>query len=149
MATFQCNDGSAEVTIEAETAKAAAQAYVDGGDYECEGHTTWVVVWVEDDEAREPFKVAVNPTEPPCKRGQTHDWSNDAAVVGGLPESPGVRGNGGGVISIAFCTICGCGRSVDTWAQDRQDGQQGLTSVAFVPGAFSEVVAERAAAATS
>ena len=56
---------------------------------------------------------------------------------------------GGGVISIAFCTICGCGRSVDTWAQDRQDGQQGLTSVAFVPGAFSEVVAERAAAATS
>jgi hypothetical protein len=37
---------------------------------------------------------------------------------------------------------CGCGRKVDTWAQDQQTGEQGLESVSYEPGKYSHAIAE-------
>lgn len=46
MNTYLCNDGNAEVEIEAETAQEAAQEYVDGGEWGDIEETSWVKVRV-------------------------------------------------------------------------------------------------------
>jgi hypothetical protein len=46
MTTYYCNDGNAELEIEAESAQDAAQEYVDGGDWGEGEKTTWVSVCV-------------------------------------------------------------------------------------------------------
>lgn len=47
-----------------------------------------------------------------------HRWCRPHSVVGGLPENPGVRGNGPGVITLEVCRYCGQYRHTDTAAQD-------------------------------
>lgn len=130
---FTCwDDSGCEVQIEAPDAETAAREYVDGGDwYESDG-TWWCSVWTEGENGQtEKVKVAVEPAEPKCE-GDEHDWQSPHEIVGGIAENPGVFGHGGGVTIHEVCSVCGCGRILDTWAQDPTDGEQGLRSVRYL-----------------
>jgi hypothetical protein len=126
-----------------------ADLYDDVRDHWSQGYddvqeTFWVRVYVEcDDGTDEIVTVTVEPDEPSCSHGG-HDWRAPHEIVGGLEENPGVRGHGAGVIMTRVCMNCGCGRHTDTWAQNREDGTQGHTSVRYEPGEFSaEIEASR------
>jgi len=73
--------------------------------------------------------VTLQPEEPDCER-EDHDWKSPHSVLGGMEESPGVQGHGGGVVISEVCAHCGIYRVTDTWAQD-SCGRQGLTSVSY------------------
>lgn len=139
MQKYLCDDGNAEIEIEAESAYAAAQEYVDGGDWGDRSKTVWIDVYVtpigDDGEAindeRERITIALDAEEPECKDGEEHEWRSPYSVVGGLEENPGVYGHGGGVIITEVCAHCGRYRVTDTWAQNRNTGEQGLESVEY------------------
>jgi hypothetical protein len=137
------DDNGDETTIEAASlkeARTAAKEWVEAGDWNDPEETFWVGVRIIDAEGDklETVKIDVNPQEPYCldDRG-SHDWRSPYAIVGGIKENPGVWGHGGGVIISEVCVACGCGRTTDTWAQDRTDGGQGLTSVRYEPKKFA------------
>lgn len=136
MNTYICNDGNGDVEIKAESPQDAAQEYVDGGEFSPgrgEG-TTWVNVAVTDSEGDVTrCKIAIDPDEPDCT-GEAHDWQSPIRIVGGIKENPGVHGHGGGVTIHEVCALCGCHRHRDTWAQDSEDGTQGLQSVRYEDG---------------
>jgi len=52
---------------------------------------------------------------------QDHDWVQGQ-----------VMGSGGGVCYVETCSLCGARRHVDTWAQNPETGEQGLTSISYV-----------------
>lgn len=153
---WMADDGNAEVYYRhAETGKEAAQDYVDDGDWGENDATHWVSVnvWrtgigIDDGEIVESLHdedtvtIAVDPAEPECEDGAAHDWASDFAVVGGIEENPGVWGSGGGVRMVRHCRRCGCGMHTDTWAQNPGTGEQGLTSVRYEPGEFSDAGGE-------
>lgn len=126
---------------------------MDGGDFRPDGTdgTTWVsvAVWREGldvngdivrvDETK--HTIEVEPDEPDCT-ADAHDWQSPIELVGGLRENPGVYGHGGGIIIQEVCLHCGCGRLTDTWAQDRNTGEQGLTSVSYQPGKYEVAAPE-------
>ena len=134
---YLCDDGNAEIEIEAATAQAAAQAYVDGGDWGEITETTWIDVWAQEVDAgeelgdRERYTITVDPDEPACADGAEHDWQSPYEVLGGVKENPGVWGHGGGVRIKEVCASCGVYRETDTWAQRRDTGEQGLQSVEY------------------
>jgi hypothetical protein len=133
LTTYLCDDGDAAVEIQASSPEAAAQEYVGDGDYTADGSTIWIKVWVYpegDEDARDSYKVRVDPPTPACS-GQEHAWCSPHEILGGLRENPGVQGHGGGVVIREVCSHCGIYRITDTWAQDRTDGQQGLDSVEY------------------
>jgi hypothetical protein len=74
--------------------------------------------------------LTVHPHEPDCIDDDDHDWQTPHAVLGGLKENPGVRGNGGGVIVRRVCARCGCYRTTNTWATNPSDGTP-MTSVSY------------------
>lgn len=76
-------------------------------------------------------KVSVDPPIPPCVYGEEHKWESPHELVGGLRENPGVFGHGGGAIFNEVCLKCETTRITDTWAQDKQDGTQGLHSIKY------------------
>lgn len=142
MSKYLCNDGNAELEIEADSAEDAAQEYVDDGSWGEEPKTSWVGVYVREikgkDEDGEPIlgeeerhTIEVEPTEPRKMAECGHDWESPHSVVGGLSENPGVFGHGGGVIIMEVCRHCGGYRITDTWAQNPETGEQGLTSVEY------------------
>lgn len=134
------------IEIEAESARAAAQSYVNGGDWHVDDRTIWIDVRVAE-LPREPdeldlehdsrHRIAVEPAEPDCvdqngrRRRGLHAWSNDVRLVGGLRENPGVFACGGGVVIRRICTQCGAGEVVNTWATDPATGEQGLRSLHY------------------
>lgn len=130
--------------IEADTALEAAQEYVGDcspSDWGVTTKTGWVnvTVWREEDGEvveQERHKITVDPTEPACERGKEHNWQSPLDIVGGIPQNPGVWAQGGGVTIQAVCLNCGCGKLTDTWAQDPEDGVQGLESVEYEPGKY-------------
>jgi len=132
MSTYICNDGSGESEIEAEDPQSAAQEYVDGGDYSPEEQTIWVNVTVTDDDGDVTHvKITIDPDEPECADDDGHKWASPIRLVGGIRENPGVHGHGGGVMIHEVCAHCGCHRHRNTWAQDPDDGTQGLDSVRY------------------
>lgn len=136
--TYSCTDGNADIEIDAETPQEAAQEYVDGGDWGDSDSTQWISVWVSggdlDEGDSERITITIEPNEPDCTGERDgHEWTAPWDVVGGLKESPGVYGHGGGVTIREVCMHCGCGRLTDTWAQDPSTGEQGLTSVSYDP----------------
>jgi hypothetical protein len=52
-------------------------------------------------------------------------------LLGGLKESPGVVGHGGGVRITEVCRHCGVRRITDTWATNPCDGTQGYECVEY------------------
>ena len=142
MAKYLCNDGNAELEIEADSAEEAAQEYVDGGSWGDEPKTSWVTVHVEEIEGEdedgdqilgdhEQHTIEIEPTEPGKMAECGHEWESPHSVVGGLCENPGAHGHGGGVIITEVCRHCGGYRITDTWAQNPQTGEQGLRSVEY------------------
>src|SRR5438067_469361 len=138
MKRYLCNDGNAEIEIAADSAREAAQQYVDGGDWGVNQETDWVDVYVqeidEDGEEvgdRQCIKIAIEPDEPECSDGNEHDWQSPHSLLGGIEENPGVWGHGGGVIITEVCVHCGIYRDTDTWAQDMSTGEQGLRSINY------------------
>ena len=143
MPTYLCTDGHAEITITADNMRAAAQEYVDGGDWGEITSTAWVTVRVMDEDGdSERIKITIDPEEPACVGGHDHDWQSPHAIVGGIESNPGVRGHGGGVKITEVCMRCGCGKHTDTWAQDPEDGQQGLHAVSYEPDEFADRIAQ-------
>lgn len=101
----------------------AAEDWCRDGDWDTSEGTIWcqVVVFREDDADEWAERaLAIDPPEPPCRKGQEHDW-RDSDVVG----------HGGGAIIHEVCTHCGVRRITDTWAHDPETGRQGLVSVRY------------------
>lgn len=133
----------------AEEALAEARSNVDRANYFEEGGTLWIAIEVRCELTGEESSetVACTPDEPDCERGSTaHDWQSPFEILGGTQENPGVWGRGGGVLIEEVCMICGCGRTTDTWAQNRETGEQGLTSVSYEVGKYADEVIEMRAA---
>ncbi len=150
---WHADDGYAEMEFEVECGADAAQEYVDGGDWgdDCDT-TSWVHVrvWREGiDETgavrvdAESHRIAIEPIAPDCIDGHDHEWISPHSIVGGIKENPGVWGHGGGVIIHEVCKYCGCGMSTDTWAQDPENGEQGLRAVTYTEGEFTDQINER------
>lgn len=137
------DDGNAEVEYPScDTLNEAANEYVEDGDWGDQSSTNWIDVYawrrwtlgkVVHDEDRECFTVEIDPEEPECTE-EKHDWCSPHDVVGGIKENPGVWGNGGGLIINEVCRHCGCLKTIDTWAQRRDNGEQGLSSVIYDDG---------------
>lgn len=139
------DDGNAEIEFaDALSAREAAEAYVEDGDWGERSSTAWISVYawercrfngrtLDGDRAR--YKIAIEPKEPKCSHTDGHDWQSPHEIVGGVKENPGVWGHAGGVVIKEICVRCGCGRTTDTWAQDPADGEQGLTSISYQPHA--------------
>lgn len=124
MMTYRCDDGNAEIEIVAESTQAAAQEYVDGGEWGDIDSTTWVTVFVrwtdeDGDELQDRIKIAIDPDEPGCEE-EDHDW-----------KQVSVRGSGGGVVVTSQCAHCGLFCERNSWAQDPADGEQGLSSTRY------------------
>jgi hypothetical protein len=123
----------------------AAQRFVDSGDWDEGNSTTWVHVYTfrtgycldEDGDLvtlcidRGRHTITIHPEEPECLDGRDHDWQSPYKLLGGLKENPGVWGNGGGIIAHEVCANCGARMTYDTWAQDPETGEQGLTQVTY------------------
>jgi len=74
--------------------------------------------------------VTLHPEEPECSRA-AHSWCSPHVLVGGDKSNPGVRGHGGGVLIHEVCQHCLVSRHRDTWAQNPEDGEQGLESISY------------------
>jgi hypothetical protein len=143
---WHADDGNAEVESEAGSGIEAAQEYVDTGDWGEITETTWITVWAWRlginmygewcEVERMGHKITLEPEEPVCIDADGHDWQAPHSIVGGIKENPGVWGHGGGVTIDEVCVRCGCGKTIDTWAQDPTDGAQGLRSVSYEPGRY-------------
>ena len=114
-------------TVDVECSPADLEDVVAGEWADCwdddEGRGTWwchVTATCEATGEQVDVRVEIAPVEPDCDDGNEHDWRHRHVV-----------GNGGGVIVTEVCRHCGKRRITDTWAQDRGDGSQGHTSVAY------------------
>lgn len=157
LATYTCHDDEdgSPTEISAVSPEAAAQAYINSGDW-CpvennDGviRSTWIRVYVQWDDDTTSILHTIDPAEPTCARGhEEHDWCSPHKLLGGLTDNPGVQGHGGGVICRQVCRHCGRYRVTDTWAQDPSTGEQGLESVEYRPAddASLEWAAEQDAA---
>lgn len=152
------DDGySTEETIEAATQNEAEQIasdkadeWLETGDWDTSGGTLYLRArWSLRDEDGQKVadgvaNLTLQPDAPKCVDGKrdTHDWQSPYEIVGGIKENPGVWGHGGGVKIAEVCMRCGCGRHTDTWAQNPSTGEQGLESVSYEAGEFSEEIAD-------
>jgi hypothetical protein len=152
--TWAADDGNAEIEIETDSAQEAAEEYVEGGEWGERNETGWVTVWTWRygiDEAgdivhvdREAHTVTIEAIEPACLKGEEHhEWDDPIEIVGGCKESPGVEGHGGGVRIHEVCMKCGCGKVIDTWAQNPETGEQGLHSVEFTVNQYRDEIEKR------
>ena len=142
---WHADDGNAEIVEDHDDGEEAAQSYVDDGDWG--DGTTWidVSVWQSGINAggeivrvnEGSHTIEVNQEEPECTCEDGHDWQSPIEIVGGIKENPGVWGHGGGVIINEVCIHCGCGKTTDTWAQNPNNGVQGLTSVSYEAKKYS------------
>ena len=99
------------------------------------GKTSRVCVADEDSyvvggERAEARNYEIEPPQPRCS-ASAHDWRSPHVVVGGLEDNPGVWASGGGVEIVEVCAACGRYRETDTWAQNPDNGDQGLRSVKY------------------
>jgi len=90
-----------------------------------------VEVTKEGDTEGDRRTIVIEIPEPECADGHEHDWQSPIKLVGGIPENPGVWGNGGGVKIHEVCCHCGAHRHTDTWATRMDTGEQGLTEVSY------------------
>ena len=151
---YMVRDSEGEGEVEADSALSACRAWVDGwprrqfwlgtppnsdwGDGE-HTKTFWVtcratpiVDGEEDEEEEDTITIRVDPDEPDCVEGETHEWVSPLPVVGGIESNPGVFGHGGGVIIVCVCRKCGRYQRTDTWATNPENGEQGLESVEYM-----------------
>ena len=126
---YKCKIDGAHSYVEAQSAKEAAiKAAQEEVRHYADRPTATVWVRLEIDGA--PWQIAIHPKPPICS-GAVHNWESPYSLLGGLRESPGVWGSGGGAIVRECCAHCGAFRETDTWATDPETGEQGLTSVTY------------------
>lgn len=128
-----CDGGEAVEYPHATKRREAAEAYVEGGEWgdPCED-TVWITTstWqrftlggcrVDDHASSCAVKVSIEPIEPECAEGQEHDWQDHGHD----------RCHGAGIVGSVRCRYCGAVRITDTYAQDPEDGEQGMTSTRY------------------
>jgi hypothetical protein len=135
-------------------AKTAAEKWMREGLWFPVVGTIWVRVHIidlaavpegeDESEYRETVTVTIDPDEPSCSSEEGHDWQAPFEIVGGIKDNPGVWGHGGGVVIREVCMYCGCERVKDTWATDRETGEQGLESITYNPGKYAYEVEQEA-----
>lgn len=146
---WRADDGNAEVEYPAaRSGREAAEEYVADGDWNEVTETCWIRVaswraglYLEDGEAcegevdgsREHHTIALDPEEPECTHAAGHDWQSPYELLGGCEENPGCWGSGGGIVINKVCAHCGAYLVTDTWAQNPETGEQGLTSIEYRP----------------
>lgn len=122
-----------------EEAMEKAEEWIKNGEWDASEGTVYLTGYLveitldeDGDEVEEDHEitVTVDPEEPKCTEAE-HDWQAPHSLVGGIKENPGVWGHGGGVTMREACMHCGCGKFTDTWAQNPNNGEQGLTSVKY------------------
>lgn len=69
--------------------------------------------------------VQVDPVEPACDDGETHETHD-------YVDHGGPWGHGGGIICRERCRRCGLVRRTDTWATRPDNGEQGFTAVSYL-----------------
>lgn len=141
MAKYRVQDDHCGDDFEAEDDDAAlayGEEWLRGGDWD-RRQTLFleaeVLQLTEDGEFRDTLghvRVTLPPSEPPCVAG-SHAWCSPHSLLGGLKESPGVFGHGGGVRIKEVCKHCGTCRLTDTWATHPSDGTQGHETVEYFP----------------
>lgn len=131
-----------------EDALETARGNVERGNYSDAEGTIWIDVSVHCEATGESQSTTVqlDEDEPGCADGEEHEWESPHEIVKGIAENPGVWGKGGGAIIHEVCLRCGCARITDTWAQRRDTGEQGLTSVSYDRELYSDEIAEYRAA---
>ena len=135
---YRCDDGNGADDIVASSPRAAAQQYIDAGDWGDSAQTSWVDVSVtpldgdgeEIEDEAELVTISIPPVEPECIEGRDHVW-HSPAWLGGNVENPGISAHGGGVKITEVCRHCGLRRIVDLWAQRPDTGEQGKKSVEY------------------
>lgn len=149
---FAWRVGLRPVPVECVYCDEPATAHDDAGDPACSAHAGQpepgvelsALTTVEDIEiGRECHTMAIDPDEPECMNDMEHEWESPHWLVGGVESNPGVWSSGGGVRYEEACLHCGAGRSTDTWAQDPETGEQGLTSVTYTPGQYADALVAR------
>jgi hypothetical protein len=134
--TFRAEGAEEQITAEClADARKQAEEWAREGDYLDEGQETiWVDVQIEGEEGLlETVSVSIDPHEPACSDEDDHEWAAPVSIVGGCASSPGVYGHAGGVTISEVCLHCGCRKLIDTWAQRRDTGEQGLRSLRYDP----------------
>lgn len=122
---WEVTDGNGNIEVMAASDGEAAQIWVQTGDYPDHPETWWIHLAVRRAYKRKKrgdfssVSVEVPPDEPECTESK-HKWVDEQT-----------RCNGGGVIITDTCEHCGVKRIINTWAQDRETGSQGLTSVRY------------------
>lgn len=121
-----CRDEGGEEIIRATTAARAAARYVESGSWGESETTRWIDVYVRraarghEDDLWDCCTVTLQPDEPRCSADGGHRW-----------RAEHVAGSGGGVRITDECARCGLVRTVDTWAQRPDTGEQGLRSLTY------------------
>ena len=93
--------------------------------YRCTVIDTWTAEESTEEHTEEP-------TPPEClDTADSHEWASPIEIVGGIKENPGVHGKGGGVVIHEVCQRCGTHRHTDTWATDRETGEEGVRSLSY------------------
>ena len=111
MNTYWVTDGCCELEIEAESARDAANEYVNGGGWNDETISTHLDIYVRDEEdsdCSEHFVISLHPPVPKCKGydNTNHKWESPE-FLGGLKENPGCWDIGGKIKRVEVCSICG------------------------------------------
>lgn len=150
----ECDSSTFEYDCnEYDTNQDAIDEFIADNDFE-EGDETY---WVKAEAYREGIdedgrvtkvefiehKFPVHPKEPRCVDAKDHEWESPHDLLGGLEDNPGVFGKGGGVIIERVCVRCGCSKVEDTWAQDRETGEQGLYSISYREGKFAKQIEKK------
>jgi hypothetical protein len=132
---YVADDRNAEVEYSwVDSKKEAAQEYVDDGDWGDDADSTrWVQVYawerytfenivIDDEENESSYLIPIEAPEPSCTSEHEceHEWKNVREYL-----------NGAGMIHEERCIYCECERITNTDAQDRESGEQGLTSISY------------------
>lgn len=138
---YYVDNGHCEVEIEADSAKEAAQEYVDNGDYGHDCQTVHIHVYVcegiDDGYRYGEFShtITVDPPTPKCEADgeefDSHDWQAPHSILAGDPKNPGFFGHGRGAIIKHVCAHCGIYRKENTSAQNMDTGEYGLNTVTY------------------
>lgn len=117
---------------------------VDRANYPESEDTLWIKVQARCAETGDMTweTVTLHPDEPECSRA-AHSWRSPHILVGGDKADPGVRGHGGGVLIHEVCHHCLVSRHRDTWAQNPENGEQGLASISYNTEFQGDAAAEK------
>lgn len=120
---YRASDGNGDWNVEADSLEEALEiALEDTESVDLHNDSTlWFTINVYDSEGESlSDTVVVEPIEPDCETGLEHDWISGPAY-----------GSGGGVKWNETCSHCECIKSIDTWANRPDTGEEGFYKVEY------------------